>query len=366
MLIKSHVPLESISAPGSNLYEWSAGKLTLINLLPAAEGGLATLGAQLGYGSDEQGRGDVRHAISDNGSRVFWSANGHLYVRRTSGPGQPETLRLDGVSPEAGQAVFQTASADGSMVFFTDTQPLTEHSGAEGKPDLYACEVTEDQSTHQLGCALSDLTPARTTAQGRESAELQGTVLGASEDGTSVYFLANGVLSEAPNALGQDATPGHCREEAPASATCNLYLARYDAQSPEWQTSFVASLSGADAPDWTPGAAPPQPDLGALTSRVSPNGRYLAFMSQQQSLTGYDNEDATSRHARERWTRRRTSTTPAEGQPDLRSCDPSGARPDGSTRRSSSEGPEAPLKEEGCWSTVPDLGRAWLAGSVPG
>ena len=139
-------------------------------------------------------------------------------------------------------------------------------------------------------------------------------MIGASEDGTSVYVVANGVLAAG-------ASPGNCKlnhaeDEGYAGAACNLYLVHFDGSS--WTTTFIARLSGEDEPDWR------TRDLGRMTARVSPNGRYLAFMSLV-SLTGYDNTDAVS------------------GQPDLEvylydagsgrlvcvSCNPTGARPVG-------------------------------------
>ena len=93
------------------------------------------------------------------------------------------------------------------------------------------------------------------------------------------------------------------------------------------------------------------------TARVSPNGRYLAFMSER-SLTGYDNRDANS------------------GQPDeevflydeasshlvCASCDPTGARPDGIHVPGEGEFNEHPLplvERVGTW------GGRWLSGSIP-
>ena len=69
---------------------------------------------------------------------------------------------------------------------------------------------------------------------------------------------------------------------------CNLYLERYNEEAGEWEAPrFIARLSQEDQPDWGGSGSF---SLGALTSRVSPNGRYLAFMSKEP-LTGYDNVD---------------------------------------------------------------------------
>jgi hypothetical protein len=56
----------------------------------------------------------------------------------------------------------------------------------------------------------------------------------------------------------------------------------------EWeQPRPIASLSALDAPDWAGDGT----RLLNLTARVSPSGRYVAFMSERE-LTGYDNRDA--------------------------------------------------------------------------
>ena len=66
-------------------------------------------------------------------------------------------------------------------------------------------------------------------------------------------------------------------------------------------------------------------NLGELTARVSPDGRYLAFMSKR-SLTGYDNRDAKSGAAADQEVYEYDSAT---GRLSCASCDPSGQRPTG-------------------------------------
>ena len=129
---------------------------------------------------------------------MFWTSESHLYARDTE---TGETLQLDSVVSGAGEgapdAVFQTASANGQRVFFTDSQRLTAQSkaGLEGgveKADLYVFELNAGKP---LSGTLTDLTPEGT---GGESAGVLvsegdgGGVLSASEDGTYVYFVANG------------------------------------------------------------------------------------------------------------------------------------------------------------------------------
>jgi hypothetical protein len=106
-------------------------------------------------------------------------------------------------------------------------------------------------------------------------ANVQG-VIGASENGEYVYFVADGALAD-------ENAEGH----APTKDAPNLY---------EWHdgvTTFIATLAPEDNKlsdigisfgihgDWQPG-------LGERTAEVTPDGRSVVFMSQQ-SLTGYDN-----------------------------------------------------------------------------
>jgi hypothetical protein len=78
---------------------------------------------------------------------------------------------------------------------------------------------------------------------------------------------------------------------------------------------LIATLAGEDNFDWTP---------SNLTARVSPNGRYIGFDSIQ-SLTGYDNRDATTSESDQEIYLYDAATNALS----CVSCDPSGARPSG-------------------------------------
>lgn len=355
-VLESTVPLTEHSAGNgsSNLYEWSEGRLIPVNVLPGAEKAPSAL-PSLGY------EGSIlRNAMSKDGARVFWtSAARNLYMTDTV---SDLSVQLDAVQGGTGSGnenpVFQTASADGSRVFFTDEQQLTAGSGASNdRPDLYVCEMHEVEGAP--ACKLTDLTPSYRG----EVAGVQGFVLGASEDGSAVYFVANGVLSEQAHATG--ATPGQCRKSPQPGAGCNLYVVRYVEHDGRlvWQPpQFVARLSNEDLPDWLPPRV--HDDLGQLTSRVSPNGRYVAFMSREaQALAGYDNRDANPQ---------------AGGAADEEvflydadtervvcvSCDQSGARPRGifdpAGAGETSEGIGLLVDRTKAW------GGHWLAGVLPG
>ncbi len=257
------------------------------------------------------------------------------------------------------EAHFQIASSDGSKIFFTDTVPLTESSRLtptqRGPADLYECEVTEVSGS--LDCTLKDLTPLATFGQ---TADVVGTVVGAGEDGSSIYFVANGVLAAG-------ATQGGCARPSVEgaenlSAECNLYLDRYDSTSKTWTLRFVARLSQQDSPDWgsTGGGS-----LSGLTARVSPNGRFLAFMSER-SLTGYDNVDAKPEAGGARDEEVFLYDSSAE-KLTCASCKP-GAQPDGLLDDQSANGGAGPQVDlPGVWRIQGGLeGEHWLAGSIPG
>ncbi len=321
------------SPAGASLFEWFGGSLRLVSVLPneraASEEGLTA-----GLGLQEAAGANVRHAVSDDGSRIVWEANhAALYVRDVA---RGETVRLDVVQPGArgggGAPKFDVASSDGSKVFFTDESRLTSDSTAgSGSSDLYMCEV--GVVAEKLACGLKDLTVDHNVG---ERAGVSGSVIAASEDGRYVYFVANGALAAgAPSADCQG-----------LSGLCNLYV--YDTVVDG--ARFIAQLRGTDRHDWEPldGAF-----LDQLTAGASPDGRYLTFMSER-SLTGYDNTDVHS------------------GQPDVEvflydigsgrltcaSCNPSGARPSGVFDPGD---PPGLLVDRG-----PNWGGHWLAGSIPG
>jgi hypothetical protein len=343
----------------SSLFEWGDGVLTPLSLVPPAAASVCggagpacvvpaggeALSSALGNESKQ-----VRGAVSSNGARVIFEGResfvGHLFLRDVA---RGETVRLDvpvaGVKPAlSGSAQFQIATADGSRVFFTDTARLTadatsnETMAAGSGPDLYVCDVS--LAGGHLSCALRDLT---VDANRNESANVLGDVIGIDGDGRFVYFVANGAL--APGAV-HGTCGGSFGFEEVASSSCNLYVRDVDSGL----TSLVGVVSGRDASDWRAGHGS---SLMEVTSRVSSNGRFFAFMSSR-SLTGFDNRDARSGELDAEvfeFDRVRGSLTCV-------SCDPSGARPVGVF-----DPPAFPgllVDRQKVWQ------EQWLAGSLPG
>jgi hypothetical protein len=357
VVLYSGVPLLTDNAEAHPAYyEWTEGTLRPVSILPDGDWleqpTLASIG---GYSVN------VRNAISSDGQRVFWETEGtapggeHLYMRDTA---EEKTVQLDlpeehvvgAPANSAHEVTFQYATPDGTRVYFTDERRLTSDATAEsGKPELYEYNT--------LTGKLNDLTANH---KGTTSGDVQDQIIGATNNGEYVYFVANGVLANG-------ASVGACEQYGNPHATCNLYVAHVD--DGVVTTTLIAALSDEDEHDWQSNANG-EPGLFGVTARMSPNGEYLAFMSNRK-LTGYDNTDVSEEEA-----------VPGEGKQhadeevflydantnDLAcaSCDPTGARPHGvfdpalGDPTFENEGLGLLVDRPGIWEGH------WLAGSLPG
>jgi hypothetical protein len=292
VVIESKVPL---TAGGCSLYEWNAReeqpseRLQPLYVLPEGEGGGIVCGSV---------PSSFDHQLSDDGS-VFFGYEGHLYLQHVD---KRKTLRLR-FAPGAlseGEASFVYASSDGSGLLFRDSAQLTSAPGG----GVYECRIAEVAG--QLTCAELSLT----------GLSFEGIFLGGSEDASRLYFAD------------------------PVADT--LFVDRLEGSG--WKQTAIATLSGEDERDW-------YSELDRRTSRVSPNGEWLAFMSDS-SLTGYDNRDAASGIRDEEV----FLYSAKSGKIVCASCNPTDARPSGVQYRS-----EMLVGGFGVW----DTGR-WLAANVPG
>jgi hypothetical protein len=266
--------------PGlQNLYETTAGGLEAINVLPGQTEPTPT--AFLGL--SQSGNSDGLRPLSTDGSRAYFTDERALYVREGIGTPQAETFAVgEGlIEPQ-----FKAASADGSVAF------VAGESGSESNFDLYRFDRADGSHTD----ITLDTEPYVCFGGqvGVCGAEVLG-VLGTSDDGSYVYFVANGVLTNSQNPEGHVAAPGDCSLTSPGPGQrCSLYL-WHDDGTTLGRISYVASLSGEDesgeehdspiqagvADDWSPG-------VSRLTARISADGSHAVFMSSAD-LTGYDN-----------------------------------------------------------------------------
>jgi hypothetical protein len=332
-------------APGGgvqNLYESATGQVRLVGILP--DGTIPAGGATAGAGIKASGvrAGELRNAISQDGSRVLFEAEAdggapdqqqlgdtELYDRiggsstvevSAPAPGaQPSKCETKaGVcSPQPAQ--FWAASADGSVVYFTSKAALTKESHTGPEPenpgdDLYRYDV--DSGT------LTDLTPDAYDDENEEEADGAGVlgVVGASEDGSYVYFVAAGRLVEGATSGQPNLYVWHEAATGSGSVRFIATLAgptEAEQENIELMFQGPAFLYASDVQDWTRWPS-------ASQAYVTPDGRHLAFMSAEP-LTGYVNNDKAGEAVHEVF-----EYSAETGQLVCASCDPDGTPPLGS------------------------------------
>ena len=189
------------TAEALNLYEWSGGRLQLVNLTSA--GALLNhCGAQLGAGFSGSGRGTVG-AVSADGTKVFFTSPD---TGQTASCPQPPSLfmRLDGqetveISPLAGVApakrrevFFNGATPDGSEVLLSTETKLTNETPQE-EAEEESEEGPQGSSPKLLKLFIYNTLTRVLTMIGRDISPAnanQGVTPAAfiSEDGSTVYY----------------------------------------------------------------------------------------------------------------------------------------------------------------------------------
>lgn len=255
------------TAPGSgSLYEWDEGTLRSVGFVPG-EGGEEGPAAAIA-GTEVGPNGDTQNLVSEDGSRVFFSA-----VRQTStNPAEVGALgifvRENGTKtrdvsesetevPDTG-ATYQWATPDGSKVFFLANAGLTAESSPSGT-DLYMYDLETEE--------LTDVSSWTNPENPSVGAEARGFVA-ASATGSEVYFAARGQLVPGR---------GNTYAQNQAEETYSIF------GESGGKYTYVGKISGATTP------------VGRVilfhqnlwTSEVSPDGRYLLFESTQ-NITGYN------------------------------------------------------------------------------
>jgi hypothetical protein len=259
------------------LYEWSQGTLRGVGVVPngSGESNVEAIG---GSGGNTASSGNHVNIVSRDGSRVFFTANklvgsvpgevgkAGVFVRESGAV--TRDLSLTRTSAADVGATYQYAAADGSRVFFTANAGLTTKTSAKGT-DLYEYNLKES--------TLTDLSVE--TDPGEEAAEVGG-FLGASADGSHVYFAAQGQLVQGRgNTLSQNKAAG-------TDSVYSSFGSQLDYVGAVRSSELGIGASG--------GVATAEQKL--WSSRVSPDGRYLVFETGA-NVTGYESGGPTAREA---------------------------------------------------------------------
>lgn len=263
--------------------EGGCGELKLVSVLPngkasAQVSNLGTFGGLVGESRDSA----VTHAVSSDGSKVFWSVAGTaLYLRDMEAEKTVLVSSAPGVQ-------FWNAAADGSKALYTIA------TGGESR-SLYEFDSAK---------ALAGEPASSLIAEGARG------VVATSEDMARVYFVSTDALG----GEGQAGEPNlYLRNEGPTTFIATLYAGDPSLPGGDLNGNFPNS-----------GFALARPNQIANGARATADGERLAFVSIE-SLTGYDNADAL------------------DGRPNLEvyvydavsdhlacvSCNPTGARPVG-------------------------------------
>jgi hypothetical protein len=262
LLFESELNLTPGASGGAfKLYEWDHGTVELVGILPD---GTPAAEAGAGSGTVSSGATYTHHALSADGSKVFFTA--------VLGGVRNVYMRLDGTttvqlnasetSPTTAESAhYWDASVSGSRVFFTSPQSLTDDAPREGGSKLYMYDTTKpDSDPHNLTYLSADNEPSDPASN-----VILG-VVGASADGRTVYFYGTSQL-----------VPG-----APAPSGGGQPLFMWHEGDP---LAFVHMLTIDDESRITFDASPA---LGGKTSSVTPSGDLL-YLSNEP--IGPDNQD---------------------------------------------------------------------------
>jgi hypothetical protein len=162
------------------------------------------------------------------------------------------------------EANFQGTSSEGTRAFFTSEQRLTDQA-TQGSNNLYLYDMAAPE-----GHRWVDVSAGEGGVPAAEGPRVQ-SVLAYANDGSHVYFVAQGALTKTPNAEGKHAEGGaenlylYQRECPGGEASC---------ATPTTRTVFITAMTLLDIQELGSRAA--------QQANVSPDGRFLVFPSRGQ------------------------------------------------------------------------------------
>ncbi len=338
-------------------YDYGNGTLRLADRVPAAPA--TSCNDQGAHPCVAPAHGAARllavpNQISADGSKIFFQDydSRNLYMR----VGGNRTVQIN--APAAGApadphghkpAVLEAVSKTGSLVYFTSCEKLTTDSTSTSTAAVSCTDVSGGQPLQTSDLYRYDTATGQLTDLSVDNADAKGaavaTTLGASADGSYVYFAARASLAAGAPAgdcvTGSPGGPGLHPNLRQGSGSCDVYVS-HDGGPP----AYVASLPIAELPV----GASPDGNYSEWRSVVADDGT-IAFESPAR-LTAYDNSSpACLNSPGSDGNRCRELYRYRPGAPAITcvSCDPSGAPP---------TGPEA---------TTPDDGNTgWVQPSLSG
>jgi hypothetical protein len=320
VIFESRLALTPDAAPGNTmLYKVDDGVVRLLAPGPTCPGGRAPGAPCSIAGAGATALRLTSRALSADGSRVELtspvSANSgvstsavapsalyQLDDRGTADPSDDVTLQVNASEkspPDAPQAArFQTASADGERVLFTTGEQLTDAPGA----GLYLWRRSPPPGAGHLT---------------RIGGDVDTAVVGASQDGRRVYFVAAGQL-----------VPG-----GPPVSEDGLYLWQDSGEASGGSLSFVGGIGVGDSSandnarfPWnqTPDVARTTPDGRELLFEVS-DGSGLAPQADHGSCATRNPNSSSNGRCSELYLYRADGSTPLAPDVVCVSCDPASA-----------------------------------------
>jgi hypothetical protein len=306
-LTKSACPLPGIF----QVYEESqGGALRLVSVLPGGSPACTHSSAGTMEGvTDGFREASMTHAVSNDGSRVFWTDSGNstpINENSFSGIG-PGTIYLRLNATQAPSKLVGEACTEPTKACTVPVSKSAESRFWQATPNGAKALYTTGEELFEYDVA---------SAESHLIAKGVSGVVGSSEDLSRAFFISTeAIAGSGKNSSGKEAVAGQP----------NIYLAEGTGRV---FVGTLDTLEGSTTLDQARRPSSPadvQPFL--RTSRVSPNGLHLAFTSAAQQTT-YDNSDVSSDEP-DTELYLYDVVPGAAGSLACVSCNPSGSRPVG-------------------------------------